>query len=413
MKKRLFWSLIFGLWQFGLLAQTGWNIIPSPTAENLFEITYHSFTASDWIMGANGTLYNSPDHGESWESMDSGTESDIKGQYGPAGFQDWIAGNSGTVLVSLDLGETWLDRSPGTNDDFNTIFSRGSGTAYVAGNNGIVYYSSDMGVTWENRSAPTDEHLNCGIGPTSGTTLHALVGGDNGVIFKTIDAGVNWTVSNSGTENRINGFGFGPTGVIFAVADEGIILKTINSGDSWTIIETPTNENLYSMDASGQNSGWLVAVGANGTILKTTDAGANWFLQVSPTEETLYSVLTATNSVHLAVGKNGIIIKTTDGGETVGIETFSNSSNQMFLEQNFPNPFRDITQITFTIVKSDDIKLEIFDVYGKKVQTLVNEYKSKGTYTIEFKVNYLSDGIYYYHLQSNHINITKKMLVMY
>jgi hypothetical protein len=53
------------------------------------------------------------------------------------------------------------------------------------------------------------------------------------------------------------------------------------------------------------------------------------------------------------------------------------------------------------------------DVYGNKAQKLVNEYKFKGTYTIEFKVNDLLDGINYYHLQSNHFKITKKMQILY
>ncbi len=43
-------------------------------------------------------------------------------------------------------------------------------------------------MNWASRLVPTSEDLNAGIGPTSGTSLHALVGGNNGVIYKTTDA---------------------------------------------------------------------------------------------------------------------------------------------------------------------------------------------------------------------------------
>ena len=113
MKKIFLLAMIYCLYQTMVIAQAGWYVIPSPSEENLYEITRHSFTASDWVMGANGTLFTTPDHGETWELLNSGSSEDIKGHLSPASFQDWIAGSTGLVLVSLDLGETWLDRSPG------------------------------------------------------------------------------------------------------------------------------------------------------------------------------------------------------------------------------------------------------------------------------------------------------------
>ena len=212
-------------------------------------------------------------------------------------------------------------RSPPTTANFNDIFARGSGTAYVIGETGICYYSTDLGMNWAFRPVPTSEDLNAGIGPTSGTSLLALVGGNNGVIYKTTDAGVNWTPSISGTSENILGFGFGPTGINFAVGSNGTLLVSNDAGDSWSPVMIPTSEDLYSISSSGQNSNWLIAGGSNGTIIKSTNAGADWFLQSTPTTETLYSALAATNNIHFAVGNNGIIIKTTDGGgDPVNVE---------------------------------------------------------------------------------------------
>ena len=52
-----------------LNAQTGWVVIPSPTEETLYDITYHSFTASEWVAGANGTLIKTPIMGKPGKTL--------------------------------------------------------------------------------------------------------------------------------------------------------------------------------------------------------------------------------------------------------------------------------------------------------------------------------------------------------
>ncbi len=414
MKKIFLISVIFfGLLHALVIAQTGWFIIPGISTDNLYEIEYHSFTASDWVVGANGTLLKTPDHGVTWDTLYTGISIDLKGRSGPASYQDWIAGSSGTVLISVDLGVTWISRQPNTTVNFNTIFSRGSGTAYVAGNNGAVFYSSDMGVTWANRPAPTNEQLNCGIGPTSGTTLHALVGGNNGIIFKSTDAGVSWTSTNSGTNNNINNFGFGPGSIVFAVGDSGTILKSVDAGDSWSSVSTPTAENLFSIDPSGQNANWLTACGDNGTLLKSTDGGTNWILQYSPTTEHLYSILTVTNNTHLAVGANGIILKTTDGGGgQVSIDDNHFSAIQFSLAQNYPNPFNPVTVINYRLASKSEIQLIIYDIIGREIKTLVNQVQNSGEHSINFDASGFASGIYIYKLKTNSFEQSRKMLLL-
>jgi len=83
------------------------------------------------------------------------------------------------------------------------------------------------------------------------------------------------------------------------------------------------------------------------------------------------------------------------------------------LQQNHPNPFNQITTITYILDKSQKIKLTVYDVLGNEIEVLSEGFHNSGTYSIEFSASNLSSGIYYYMLQiSPKLMITKKMAVM-
>ncbi len=79
--------------------------------------------------------------------------------------------------------------------------------------------------------------------------------------------------------------------------------------------------------------------------------------------------------------------------------------------QNYPNPFNPSTKISFELPRSSSVKLEIFDIMGRKVQTLVDETLNVRTrpYEYEFNAQGLSSGVYIYRLRINNEVFTKKM----
>jgi Secretion system C-terminal sorting domain len=82
------------------------------------------------------------------------------------------------------------------------------------------------------------------------------------------------------------------------------------------------------------------------------------------------------------------------------------------LGQNYPNPFNPATNIRFQISKSGFVSLRVYDVLGKEVATLVNEYKPAGKYEIEFNASNLSSGVYYYRLTAGSFSAVKKMILL-
>ncbi len=82
------------------------------------------------------------------------------------------------------------------------------------------------------------------------------------------------------------------------------------------------------------------------------------------------------------------------------------------LNQNYPNPFNPSTSISFELQNSEFIELEVFNMLGQKVATLINGYKSAGSHSITFNASNLSSGIYMYRLHSANATQTRKMLLV-
>jgi glucuronoarabinoxylan endo-1,4-beta-xylanase len=83
------------------------------------------------------------------------------------------------------------------------------------------------------------------------------------------------------------------------------------------------------------------------------------------------------------------------------------------LAQNYPNPFNPETKISYRINKTDRVILKIFDLLGREIETLVDEFQKAGNYTVHFNAKNLSSGVYIYRLASgNDLIATKKMVLI-
>jgi len=83
-----------------------------------------------------------------------------------------------------------------------------------------------------------------------------------------------------------------------------------------------------------------------------------------------------------------------------------------YLSQNYPNPFNPTTKIRYSVPGSEIVQIKVFDVLGKEIKTLLNEYKQTGTYEIEFDASNLTSGVYFYQLSAGIFVETKKMILL-
>ncbi|HPS64410.1 MAG TPA: T9SS type A sorting domain-containing protein, partial [Ignavibacteria bacterium] len=82
------------------------------------------------------------------------------------------------------------------------------------------------------------------------------------------------------------------------------------------------------------------------------------------------------------------------------------------LSQNYPNPFNPVTKINFAIPKAGMVTIKLYDILGREVSRLVNEFKAAGTYTIDFNAGNLSSGVYFYRMETSGFNDIKKMMIL-
>ncbi len=97
----------------------------------------------------------------------------------------------------------------------------------------------------------------------------------------------------------------------------------------------------------------------------------------------------------------------------VGIDPVTQNIPMSFmLEQNYPNPFNPMTNIRFQIPNTGFVKLVIYDVTGKEVETLVNEELNPGTYNVSWNALSYPSGVYFYTLSSDIFYQTRKMALI-
>jgi hypothetical protein len=166
-----------------------------------------------------------------------------------------------------------------------------------------------------------------------------------------------------------------------------------------TFFSTPC---LYDADRNGIMD--MSGTGAIGSGSSAVDYVYIWNLASAYNASKIYLPMWQYNPRHNGV--YGDIV-------TTGITEPSTEIVQEYqLEQNYPNPFNPSTVISFSIPKSSFVKIEIYNISGRKAGEVFSGNKTAGKYSIEFNAqNYqLASGVYFYTLQAENIFITKKMI---
>jgi len=158
---------------------------------------------------------------------------------------------------------------------------------------------------------------------------------------------------------------------------------------------TPTN-----MNPAFPNTGWWYDFFSGDSIFVTN---VNDLILLAPGEFHIYS------TVKLPTPEDGILSDVERVNDEVA-KTYQ-------LIQNYPNPFNPSTTIGYSILNPDKVSIKIYDVLGREVKTLVNEFKENGNYQVIWngennfghKVN---SGIYFYRIEADLFVDTKKMILL-
>jgi hypothetical protein len=106
------------------------------------------------------------------------------------------------------------------------------------------------------------------------------------------------------------------------------------------------------------------------------------------------------NEIELVSGAGGAAIVNRVGNQAAQTETIGSVPTKFALHQNYPNPFNPITLIRYELPEASAVKVQVFDVLGRAVATVVNERKEAGIYEAVFNASSLSSGTYFYRLEA-------------
>jgi len=90
----------------------------------------------------------------------------------------------------------------------------------------------------------------------------------------------------------------------------------------------------------------------------------------------------------------------------------SNVPETYHLSQNYPNPFNPRTEISFSLPAASNVTLEIFNVMGQKVATLVNSHLEAGEHSVTWDGSQAASGVYLYRFRADDFEATRKMVLM-
>jgi hypothetical protein len=242
-------------------------------------------------------------------------------------------------------------------------------------------------------------------------------------VWRSTNQGQNWTYAGS----NLTGLGnLGVTGfavirndtngdTIFVATSGGGVYSSTDQGSSWDSASTGlTNRNLYSILADGST---LYAGTDWGGLFRSVNSGRNW----SPINDGLPTDIITAVAVGPKVAGGGFIFAGTyaDGiwrrplaEITTGIPDTSYKPDRFFLDQNYPNPFNPKTLIRFSLPEAAFVQLDIYDIRGRKVSSLISARLPAGQHTAEWEGSSLPSGMYFYRLYAGHFTATKKLVLM-
>ncbi|MGE5795527.1 MAG: T9SS type A sorting domain-containing protein, partial [Ignavibacteria bacterium] len=82
------------------------------------------------------------------------------------------------------------------------------------------------------------------------------------------------------------------------------------------------------------------------------------------------------------------------------------------LSQNYPNPFNPSTKIRYEIPMESKVLIKIYDVLGREVSTLINEFQKAGRYQVEWNAGNLASGVYFYSIKAGDFTAVKKLVLV-
>ncbi len=446
-----------------------WTQLDLSTSSNLNKIEFINGTTG-WIVGSGGLILKTTNAGITWNAQSSGTSYTLYSASFVSENEGWISGDNGIILHTSNGGSLWQIQNSSYSAPIMAIdfLDSQNGLAAASGDIGAILRTANGGATWQliSTSAP---YFLFNVDFVSENVAYAV--GMFGAIVKSLNGGLSWfLIPDPPPHDWLYGLDFLDEQNGWIVGFDGKVIHTTDGGNSWDVQTSGVMSEFHSVSFINESNGWAAGLdfenGGHGVII-------NYSVQNVPVELVNFSANIVGKKVELnwqtvsEKNNKGFEIERKDAGgkgqynlwKKIGFVEGTGTSSKLHsykfsddpdvkgtktiyqyrlkqidldgsfrysetivaeisipseftLEQNYPNPFNPSTTIKYSIPKSSNVTLKIFDVLGREIETLVNEAKKAGTYEAVFDASEFASGIYFYKLQAGSFIETKEMLLL-
>ena len=374
------------------------------------------------------------------------------------------------IYKTNDSGLNWVDITPPNESNFVDVSVIDTAKIWTTTGTGKIMYTNNGGNSWAvqfydisktqfmNYIRMFDSLNGIAMGDAANSNSPAM-------FLKTTNKGVNWISVNNNLKGDHSNNAWGNVDFIdmnngyFSSGNTGEnpnqILKTSDGGLTWTTTNKfvmdvvkfydinvgvlanlasvyRTTDGLNSMDSVRSFFGFVTDIeflpGDKSKVFYleidnlffSSDTGKTWQILLSSAPEGSITelkgrdmVFTDNNHCWIICNSGRVFYNSNISGTITGIEQETNVLPENYvLEQNYPNPFNPSTVIKFQLPESGFVTLKIYDMLGREIKTLVNEYKTSGSYSVRFNATGLASGVYLYELQVNNYYAVKKLMLL-
>lgn len=259
-----------------------------------------------------------------------------------------------------------------------------------------------------------------------GNSKVIYAGASNGVIRSTTDAGQTWNPAGSGLPKlNTRKIAIDPKdpaaayAVFSGYADGQKVFKTNDYGKTWTNISgnlpnIPVNAVLVNPNIKDN-----LAIGTDLGIFTTSNGGSGWIQNNGGLANVAVADLdyrASDNKIFAATHGRGMF--SASWSTTTGVADNGPQAPGSFkMEQNYPNPFNPSTTIKYQIPAASNVRVTVFDITGRQVAELVNDFQQAGHYEVTWNGKSISgaqaaSGVYLYTIQAGSYSKTLKMMLV-
>ncbi len=399
-----------------------------------------------WVLGLDGDIISSPALSNDGITYIGTIDSDTGKLYAinPDGSESWsttlqggiisspcINEETGKILIGSCSGKLYSMNSNGTINWFYSTADSIKSSPSIDMNENIIFGSNDDYVYCLDSSGDLVWSFETGDNVESSPAIDA----DNKVYFGSNDALFYCLNGNNGDEiwsaftgDKITSSpAIGANSCVYVGSHDGRLYCF--GPDAPVIVISPNGEEVFNA-GSNQNIYWSTTGSVDHVeIYLSLDSGANYSL-ISDNEidDGIYSweipnTLSSNCRIKIIAFDTGGNYTEDESDEDFSISSTSNDNEIVpilvnSLSKNYPNPFNPTTTISYSLKYNSNVSIDVYNIKGQRIKTLINEYKVSGSYSISWSGNddsgkSVSSGLYFYKMQVNDkpVSIRKCLLL--